>query len=68
MILTAFHADIDECVAAVFANMLACPDESMLCVDNTGSFTCVCPGGTELIEGQCREPISKQIIIIETPS
>ena len=52
-----FFLDIDECVEAVLAGGQACMDESMLCINTIGSFVCSCPGNTEFIDGECREPI-----------
>ena len=56
--LSRYHslADIDECIVAALNGMVICDDESMLCIDTDGSFTCVCPQGTEFIDRQCRQP------------
>ena len=48
--------DINECQQAALNSIVICDDESMLCMDTDGSFMCVCPQGTEFIDGQCREP------------
>ena len=48
-------ADVDECFEAVMAGGIACDDESMICTNTPGSFSCTCPQGTEELEGECRE-------------
>ena len=35
---------------------LACDNDSMICYKTDGSFTCRCPLGTELTDGECRQP------------
>ena len=56
MIAFCFLADINECLEAVLAGVQPCDDESMVCRDTPGSFTCLCPSGTQLTNGECREP------------
>ena len=51
-----FLADINECLEAVLAGDQPCDDESMVCRDTPGNFTCLCPSGTEFTNGECREP------------
>lgn len=51
-----YFIDIDECVEAVSAGRQACMDESMLCANTVGSFMCTCPGNTQFLGGECREP------------
>ena len=41
---------------AALAGGTACDDESFLCTNTPGGFSCDCPGGTELIDEECREP------------
>ncbi len=55
------HLDVNECVNAVLNGVLACMDESMLCMNTMGSFICSCPGNTvfNVEEQQCREPVGE---------
>ena len=46
--------DIDECVIAALNGTDIC-NATMFCMNTMGGYTCECPGGTELVDGSCRE-------------
>ena len=46
--------DINECVLAALNGTDNC-EGTMFCVNTMGAYECECPGGTELVDGSCRE-------------
>ena len=46
-------SDVDECVEAALAERMICPHSAQYCVNNPGGYECICPGDTELIDGEC---------------
>ena len=49
-----FSSDVDECVEAALAERMIC-QPSTYCVNNPGSFVCICPGDTQLIDEECTQ-------------
>ena len=47
-----FSSDVDECVEAALERRMTCP-HSAYCVNNPGGYECICPGDTQLIDGEC---------------
>lgn len=50
-----YSIDVNECLDAAVDGFDLC-DPSMLCVNNEGSYTCQCPGGTMAVDDGCIEP------------
>ncbi len=47
---------------AVLEGVVICVEENTECVNNEGSFACVCVGGYELTDGKCqRKEISRKV-------
>lgn len=46
-------ADIDECRVAALENSVVCAQPNTQCLNNEGSYECVCVDGYELVDDKC---------------
>ena len=56
------HADINECVEAALERLALCR-EPQLCQNTLGSFSCVCPPGTVMVNSTCEGMYSNVLLV-----